>query len=96
MRLEQTELAKADFAEIIDHSLAEFSEAVAMEYCSAIEAVYDRLMIYPLIGRAEPDIHNNIRSASSGSHRIYYSIDDDLITVRRIRHKSTDARNWMG
>jgi toxin ParE1/3/4 len=96
MRLKQTAKAKADFAEIIDYSIVQFGDKVAAEYCNAIETAYTRLTAYPLSGRAEPDIHPDIRSTSSGSHRIYYSVDGDLITVRRILHKSMDARNWLG
>jgi toxin ParE1/3/4 len=96
MRLEQTVLAKADFDEIFDYSLSEVGLDVADQYCAAIDAVFDRVIAYPLSGRAEFEIHPDIRSVSSGSHRIYYSIEGDLITIRRIRHKSMDVRDWVG
>ncbi len=96
MRLELTALAASDYDNIIDHSLAEFGNVAALAYVDAVEAAFRQLTEYPLSGRAETSLHPDARSVGCQSHRIYYSVDDQQIVIRRILHKSMDARNWLG
>jgi toxin ParE1/3/4 len=95
MRIEFSALAALDYDNIVDHSISEFGAAVALAYADTIEAGIRQLENYPLSGRPEPSLHRDIRSLSCKSHRLYYSVDDNQIIIRRILHKSMDAENWL-
>ena len=96
MRLEQSPDAQADLAEITAYGAENFGAMRALDYLARIEQCFRQLSDYPKSGRADPAVHPRVRSLSCGSHRIYYSIDADTITVRRILHKASDAARWLG
>jgi toxin ParE1/3/4 len=95
MRLKQSRLAEADLVEIFEHGVDNFGVEVALEYLDRIEERFRQLIAYPKSGRAEPAIHPQIRSLACKAHRIYYSIEGDTITIRRILHMSMDAQRWL-
>lgn len=95
MRLRLTSRAQIDIAELVEFGVEQFGEGHAGTYLDRIEERFRLLLEQPEIGRAEPELHHRARSFPSGSHRIYYSIDGDTITIRRILHKARDVARWM-
>jgi plasmid stabilization system protein ParE len=95
MRLRQSGRAQADIAAIVEFGVERFGRERTRTYLEQIEACYRQLRDFPESGRKEPDLYPHVRSVSCGSHRIYYSIDDKTITVRRILHKAADAKRWL-
>ena len=96
MRLELTEIAEADYCRIVEYSYSEFGEQIANHYADSMDENFARLIDHPQIGRRELRLRGDIRSISCRSHRIYYTIDENMIVVRRILHKSMDAGAWLG
>lgn len=96
MRLSESSRAQADIAEIVWYGAEHFGPARAKAYLERIELRYRQLRDFPESGRADTELHPQVRSISCGSHRIYYSIDDKGIVVRRVLHKAADARRWLG
>jgi plasmid stabilization system protein ParE len=53
------------------------------------------LLDHPRSARADDAIMTGLRSMRSGSHRIYYPIDSDTITIHRILHMAADVGRWL-
>jgi toxin ParE1/3/4 len=96
MRLEITDRAASDIEGIVEFSVAEFGNAVARKYHMQIQQALDRSMDHPYVGRAEPDLRIDVRSISANSHRIFYSVEGEIVVIRRVLHKSMDAASWVG
>lgn len=67
-----------------------------MAYIDDVERRFRVLLDHPQIGRAEDGLVSGLRSLASGSHRIYYSIDGETITIQRILHMAVDAGQRLG
>lgn len=88
-------LAAVDVDEIFEYGLQNHGPEAAVAYLDVIGGKYRLLMDHPFSGRGEPELGTGIRSLSCRSHRIYYAIEGDAVVIRRIRHKSSDARRWF-
>ena len=95
MRLRESRRAQADIVEIVRYGAEHIGPVRAKAYLARIDLRYRQLRDFPESGRADRDLHPEVRSISCGSHRIYYSIDDKGIMVRRVLHKAADARRWL-
>lgn len=95
MRLRIGRLAAADVDAIFEYGLDRHGPDAVNAYLDLIEAKYRLLIDHPRSGRAEAELGSAIRSLSCGSHRIYYEVEDDTVVIRRVLHKSTDARRWL-
>jgi toxin ParE1/3/4 len=96
MRLELSREADADIAEMLRYGAENFGWAAAEAYAQSFDLRFNRLIAYPQIGMAHPELKEGLRSIPHGSHRIYYSVDGDALIVRRIMHKSRDVKRWLG
>lgn len=96
MQLRKSRLAEADLAAIADFGVESFGAERALAYIDVIERCCRELLEYPHLGRAERTLHSNLRSLSCGSHRLYYSIEGEVLVVRRVLHKAMDAGRWLG
>jgi toxin ParE1/3/4 len=96
MRLRESRRAQADIVEIVRYGAEHFGPVRTKAYLERIERCYSRLRDFPESGRADKELHPEVRSISCGSHRIFYSIDDKGIMVRRVLHKAADARRRLG
>ena len=66
-----------------------------MAYIDGIENHFRLLLDHPRSGRTEDTLVSGLRSMRSGSHRIFYRIDGDTITIYRVLHMAADAKRWM-
>jgi toxin ParE1/3/4 len=96
MRLEFSREADADIADMIHYGAENFGWVAAEAYAQSFEPRFDRLLEHPLIGMAHPELKSGLRSIPHRGHRIYYSVDDEVLTIRRILHKSRDVKRWLG
>lgn len=96
MKLRIGRLAAADVDAIFGYGLLNFGPDQAIAYLDQIEAKYRLLLDHPRSGRADPALGTGVRSLSCRSHRIYYQVDGETILIRRVRHKASDPRWWLG
>jgi toxin ParE1/3/4 len=87
--------ARRDLAQILEYSIDEFGRGVADAYFSGFEEAFAGLKVHPrkapFFGRISPPI----RCLIYRSHRIFYDIEGDKVWIRRILHKSMDARSHL-
>jgi toxin ParE1/3/4 len=95
MRLELSRRAQADLDDIRDYSLAEFGVARAIAYLDAVESAFRRILDFPEIGSAHPNVRPPIRSLGCQQHRIFYQVEGDMILVVRILHKAMDTARHL-
>lgn len=96
MRLELSREADADIAEMLRYGAENFGWPAAEAYALSFELRFKRLLEHPRIGMDNSEIKAGLRSIPHGSHRIYYSVEGEALTIRRILHKSRDVRRWLG
>jgi toxin ParE1/3/4 len=84
--------AKADLIEIRRFSFEEFGADVADAYFLGFKKAFGLLRNHPLAGSSQAELGQGIRCYVHRSHRIFYSIEDDLVLIRRIVHHSRDAK----
>jgi plasmid stabilization system protein ParE len=56
---------------------------------------FDRLRDNPRNGPAFDGTSQPLRSISHRSHRVFYTLTDDMILIVRVIHKSRDAANLL-
>ena len=79
--------------------MAQFGREVALAYLDSFEEAFDLLASFPEAGsvfrRGKPEIH----SYPCRSHRIFYSIDADVVWIVRILHMARNydrvMRDWL-
>jgi toxin ParE1/3/4 len=95
MRLELSREADGDIVDMLLYGAEEFGWVAAEAYVASFDARFDRLIDHPQIGMAHPEIRAGLRSIPHRSHRIYYSVDGEVIIVQRILHQSVDVVRWL-
>jgi toxin ParE1/3/4 len=95
VRLELTPRARADLADILDYSVVEFGEAVAIAYVEGFQDSFALLLQNPKIGPAVPDDIKGRRMFRHRSHFIYYRLDGKNLRILRVLHKARDARRLL-
>ena len=95
MRLKQSPLASADLDSIYEYGATNYGPGAALAYIEGIEQRFRLLLDHPRSGRTEDTLVSGLRSMPSGSHRIFYQIDGDTITISRVLHIAADAGRWM-
>lgn len=96
MRLELSREADDDITKMLGYGAENFRWAAAEAYAKSFELRFDRLIAHRQIGMAHPELKSGLRSIPHGSNRIYYSVDNEVLTIRRILHKSRDVKRWLG
>ena len=95
MRLELSRRAQADLDDIRDYSLAEFGPARAIAYLDAVDDAFRRILDYPDIGSAHPNVHPPIKSLGCRQHRIFYERGANAILIVRVLHKAMDMERHL-
>ena len=75
--------ADQDLLEIFSY-LAPLSPSAAQAAAEAIDEKMRNLANFPFIGPARPSLAAGMRSAVVGTHVIFYTVNNDHITVVRI------------
>ncbi len=82
-------LARQDL-EVIWTYIAQDSQDTADRFILYMQGVFDRVLAFPLSGRARPEIHPNIRSIPYGNYLVFYRPTDSGIEIARIVHGARD------
>jgi toxin ParE1/3/4 len=87
--------AKADLAAIRLHSVREFGGDVADAYFLGFKAAFALLREHPHAGPTKSELGSDIRCFVHRRHLILYSVEGDIVLVRRIVHHAQDARRAL-
>ena len=82
--------AETDIRDIATYTIEEWGEAQAKQYIINIRKQIERAAAFPEIGPDVDELGLAYRKLSSGSHRIYYRIENDQLIVVRILHERMD------
>ncbi len=91
MRLELSRRAESDLADIRDYSIEQFGVARAIAYLDAIETAFRLIMDYPEIGGVQPKVAPPVRAYAVQRHRVFYSVEGDVVLVQRVLHSAMDV-----
>ena len=70
--------------------IAQDSRDAADRFVLYIQGVFESILMYPLSGRARPELRNDLRSAPYGNYLILYRPTDSGIDIVRIVHGARD------
>lgn len=82
--------ARRDLAGIFAYTKSRWSLQQADRYVAAIHKDIQNLRAKPELGRAVRGVQAPIFMRASGSHVVFYLVDDERIDVVRILHESMD------
>jgi toxin ParE1/3/4 len=85
-KIELSDAAFADIADIADYGGREFGLLAAEEYRSALEEKLRLITAFPEIGPSDPTDAKGTRGLTAMSHRIIYRVEADHIVILRILH----------
>jgi toxin ParE1/3/4 len=85
-RLNISQRAQADFANILEYLAKEAGIWVARNYREQIRAFYRLLIDHPDIGAPRPRLGRNVRIGIVRPYLVIYRHADDTVTVLRIVH----------
>ncbi|HWK34865.1 type II toxin-antitoxin system RelE/ParE family toxin [Sphingomonas sp.] len=90
MKLAVRAAALRDLDGIYDYTLAAHGVQQAEAYVRNVWSAMEGLCTYPKSGPAS-GLRAGLRSRAVGSHRIFYTIEDDAVVIARILHKAMDV-----
>lgn len=82
--------ARRDLSDIYAYTEKNWSPEQAERYIAAIRAEFSLIRAKPDLGRAVRGAQAPFCRRASGSHVIFYLVDDDRIDVVRVLHQSMD------
>jgi toxin ParE1/3/4 len=85
--------AQIDLQDIFDFTVVEWGEVQAEKYLYELYSVFERLVTFPMMGRARPKLVEDLRSFPLGAHIIFYLIWEDQIAIARVLHASRDVES---
>lgn len=93
LRLSKT--AQSDIEKIDYYSFEKWGEKTASAYMAGLEARLKALLVTPMLGVDRADLRPGYRALLSGSHIIYYRIEDAFIYILTILHHSQDHEAFL-
>ena len=93
--VELSSAARADLVEIDDFGEEQYGREIADVYAFGFEEAFDRLASFPNSGQAYPELGRGIRCIVHRKHRVFYTVNDDLVLIVRIIHHAQDARRAL-
>jgi toxin ParE1/3/4 len=91
-RVIPTHAARNDLVAIRLYSIEQFGPTMADEYFLGFDSAFDLLANYPLAGTSTPEYGKVYRCLMHRRHRIFYSVNEDVVRVIRILHHAMDAK----
>jgi toxin ParE1/3/4 len=83
MRVVLSDKARFDLSRIYRH-LEELSPNAADAFIRRVDSNFENLTRFPFIGRERSNLAPGLRCLVVGLHLIFYTVDDDRITVIRV------------
>jgi toxin ParE1/3/4 len=87
--------ARDDLIAIRFYSIEQFGPDVADEYFLGFDEAFDLLASYPLTGSAAYEYGKSYRLLMYRRHRIFYTVNDDVVHIVRIFHHAMDTRRVL-
>ena len=94
-RIDFTDAAKRDIAEIRAYTLKEWGEKQRDAYLAKLETKFTQLCAAPEMGVDRSWMKAGARSYPAGSHIIYYLDTGEKFTIVRVLHKLMDAERHL-
>jgi toxin ParE1/3/4 len=88
--------AKTDLRNILEYGIAEHGRERAEHYLRELNETITLAQEHPRIGPVTENISPTLRSLRHKLHRIYYTADDQKLTVVRVLHQSMDVVSQIG
>ncbi len=85
----------ADFDAIDAYSFEEFGEDIADAYMRGFDELFELLRSHPKAGMAASELGKGIRKLTHRQHRIFYTVDGDLVFIARILHHAMDPKRAL-
>lgn len=95
IRVEISEAADADLAEILDYGSQTFGRDRAEAYVASFQTTFDLIKRHPYAGAVHDEVRPPIRSLPHGSLRIFYDVFESQVVVQRILHKAVDLQRHL-
>ena len=90
MRYRLTPAAQIDLEEIWDYTDESWGPEQAEGYLRELQKAIERIAVNPLIGKACDEIRPGYRKLASGSHVLFYRVDD-VVNIIRVLHGRMDV-----
>lgn len=91
-KLRLSSLAEADLNAIDTYSFEQFGEDAADAYMRDFDALFNLLRRHPKAGVPSPELGKGIRKLTHRQHRIFYTVEGDVVFIARIMHHAMDAK----
>jgi toxin ParE1/3/4 len=95
IRVEISEAADADLAEILGYGSQTFGQDRAEAYVAGFQTTFDLIERHPYAGAVHDEVRPPIRSLPHGSHRVFYDVFESQVVVQRILHKAVDLQRHL-
>ena len=96
MKLEISPVAQDDIRAIYAYSKQQWGAARARLYIEEMRARMRALARREITGQNADDIRPGLRRLVSGSHILWFRLNETQLLVIRVLHQSRDAGRWMG
>jgi toxin ParE1/3/4 len=93
LRLSKT--AQNDIEKVDYYSFEKWGAKTAGAYMAGLETRLNALLETPLLGIDRSDLRQGYRALISGSHVIYYRVEDQFIYILTILHHSQDHEAFL-
>jgi toxin ParE1/3/4 len=94
-KLRLSSSAQAELDAIDTYSFEQFGADIADAYMRDFEELFDLLRRHPKAGMPAPELGKGIRKLTHRQHRIFYTVEGDLVFIARIMHHAMDARRAL-
>lgn len=93
MKIEFSAQANADLDRMVQEGLRRFERKQAEAYLESVYAAFRMIVDFPHANREHAEFKPPVRVYPHRSHLILYVVEDDRVTILRIRHGRED---WQG
>jgi toxin ParE1/3/4 len=88
--------ASRDLEDILQFSIEQFGNETAVRYFNMLEHTMMQLRSFPRSGPIVAGITPKMRCLRAGSHRIFYTCDNAMVTIRRVLHQAMRPDERLG
>lgn len=94
-RISLSEEAEGDLDDILQYTLETWGPRQVGLYARRLEKGLEALAGQPRIGKGRNDLYPGCRCHQIEEHIVYYSADEDVVSVARILHKRMHVRLYL-
>ena len=91
-KLKVSREARTDIQEIVRYTKQEWGKEQAERYVDGLEALFQKLVSSPNMGRPSKLPLSGLREMNYQSHIVFYLTDSKRINVARVLHSQMDAK----